>query len=131
MGNGTMVWCQPYPWDPTIGQQQHRAACLLRPYPGCSTCPHQSFTLIFRSQPQDPYELLACPRWRNGEKDRLAGQPPDTYVPVERAFCYQRPFPFCSVCPESEQLVDIGADKVRPGWYGRWHRFTTEDDGNG
>jgi hypothetical protein len=128
MGNGLSVWCQPYPWDPGVGQQVHRAICLARPHPGCATCPHQSFTLIFKNQPPDPYQLLACPRWREGEKGRLEGKTPDSYVPVERAICLQRPFQFCSSCPTPEQLVDIGADKVRPGWYGRWHRFTSDEE---
>jgi hypothetical protein len=128
IGNGTMVWCQPNVFDPTIGQVQHRSVCLTRPYASCRTCPHVSFTLVFKSVPEDPYELLACPRWRDGERGRLSKKPPDDYVQVERAFCRSKPFNFCPSCPSSDLLVDIGADKVRPGWYGRWHRFTSEDD---
>ena len=131
IGNGQTVWCQPFPWDPSVGQVQHRSVCITRPHPACPTCPHSTFTLIFKAQPQDPYELLACPRWRGGEKDRMDGKPPDSYVPVERALCYQKPFEFCSLCPSSDVVSDIGADKVRPGWYGRWYRFTREEDRDG
>ena len=131
IGNGTQVWCQPYPLDPSVGQSQHRAVCLTRPYPACSTCPHSTFTAVFNSTPQDPYDLIACPRWRGGERDRMDGKAPDSYVPVERVLCSQRPFLFCPSCPSSEVLVDIGADKVRAGWYGRWRRFTHEEDRDG
>jgi hypothetical protein len=128
MGNGIIVWCRPDLLDSSVEQQQHRSVCLTRPYRACHGCPHSTFTLVFKSQPQDPYELLSCPRWRSGEGDRLKGSAPDTYVPVERALCYQRPYQFCTVCPSSDVLRDIGADKVSPGWYGRWRRFTKDDE---
>jgi len=127
LGNGINVWCRPDPYDPTIGQAQHRSVCLTRPYPACPTCLHATFTLVFKSQPLDPYELLACPRWRD-DTERMTGASPEAYVPVERALCYQKPFPFCPSCPSSEVLIDIGADKVSPGWYGRWRRFTRGDE---
>lgn len=127
LGVGVFVTCHPSLEDRTVQQTQHRAVCLTKPYVACTICPHQSFTLLFRSQPQDPYELLSCPRWRD-ETARLGGNAPDSYVPVERALCRERPFSFCPSCPSSDVLRDIGADKVRPGWYGRWRRFTTEND---
>jgi hypothetical protein len=122
LGAGTNVVCRPDPTDPSIMQTQHRAACLHHPFAGCAYCPHQTFTLIFKSVPADPYEILSCPRW-GSEADRMNGSPPVSYVPVERALCSQRPFPFCSSCPTKEELDDLGADKGRSGWYGRWHRI--------
>lgn len=124
LGTGTIVVCRPDPEDPAVMQTQHRAVCLTKPYRGCAYCPHQSFTLFFRATPPDPYELFACPRWRS-EGERLQGKPPESYVAVERATCSQRPFPFCPSCPTQEELVDLGADKVRAGWYGRWRRIMT------
>ena len=131
LGNGTHVTCHPDMYDPSILQIQHRAVCALRPLPTCGTCPHNSFTLIFRAQPLDPYERLACPRWGN-ERTRLSGAAPDTYVIVERALCSTRPFTFCNSCPPKDALEDVGADKVIPGWYGRWRRimedYAVEED---
>jgi hypothetical protein len=125
LGNGINVSCRPDPYDPNIIQIQHRAVCLRRPYAGCFTCPHQAFTLVFRAQPYDPYEIIACPRWRT-PADRIAGESPATYVPVERATCSKRPYDFCPSCPTKEAVEDFDADKVRPGWYGRWHRIMKE-----
>lgn len=127
LGTGLYVTCLPSLDDREVQQVQHRAVCLTKPYVACSICPHQTFTLIFKAQPYDPYELLACPRWRN-EADRLKGDAPASYAPVQRAMCSERPFPFCPSCPTKEVLEDLGADKVRPGWYGRWRRFTSEDE---
>lgn len=124
LGTGIAVVCRPDPEDPAIMQTQHRAVCLVRPYRGCAVCPHQTFTLVFKSNPPDPYQLISCPRWRN-EGERLHGNPPVSYVPVERALCSERPFAFCSSCPPQDELVDFGADKVRPGWYSRWRRILT------
>lgn len=123
MGNGTHVICHPDIADPSIQQVQHRASCLSRPYPACFTgCPHQTFTLVFKEQQQDPFELLSCPRWST-ERDRINGAAPDTYVTVEQALCQRKPYSFCNACPSKETLEEMGADKVRPGWYGRWRRF--------
>jgi hypothetical protein len=58
----------------------------------------------------------------------MRGYPPEYYMPVERALCSTKPFPFCPSCPSSEVLIDIGANKVSAGWYGRWRRFTTRED---
>jgi hypothetical protein len=125
LGNGISVSCRPDPYDLNIVQIQHRAVCLTRPFHGCTACPHQAFTLVFRSQPYDPYEMIACPRWRE-VTDRIKGESPHTYVPVERGLCSSRPFDFCPSCPSQDVLVDLGADKVRPGWYGRWQRIMKE-----
>lgn len=125
--DATHVSCRPDPLDPSIIETRHRAVCVTKPYPGCITCPHSRFELVFTAQPQDMYEVIQCPRWGN-EGHRYRGYPPDYYQPVERAMCLDRPFQFCSICPSQDELVDIGADKVRPGWYGRWRRFTKVED---
>jgi hypothetical protein len=125
LGNGSSVSCRPDLYDPNIIQIQHRAVCLRRPYEACHSCPHLVFTLVFRAVPYDPYEIVACPRWRS-PADRIKGESPASYVPVERVMCSQRPFDFCPSCPTQDVLVDLGADKVRPGWYGRWQRIMKE-----
>ena len=125
IGDGRLVMCRPNPFDPDIVQIQHRAVCLTTPHIGCATCPHRSFTLVFRANPPDPYELIACPRWRS-EESRLKGDAPESYQKVERAMCSERPFVFCNQCPTKEQVADLGADKVRAGWYGRWRRILKE-----
>jgi TPP-dependent indolepyruvate ferredoxin oxidoreductase alpha subunit len=130
LGSGLHVVCRPDPTDAEVQQVQHRAVCILRPYLACSICPHQSFTLVFRAQPKNPYELVSCPRWK-AEQDRIGGAAPDSYIPVERALCSERPFSFCPSCPSEDVLTDLGADKVRAGWYGRWRRFTTEETDSG
>lgn len=127
LGTGASVWCRPVQYDPTVVQVQHRAVCVTRPYSACTTCLHSTFTLVFKAQPLDPYQVLACPRWRD-DTERTKGNAPDTYAPIERALCFDRPFPFCPSCPSSDVLEDIGADKVSPGWYGRWRRFTRGDE---
>lgn len=134
IGDGKLVVCRPNPFDPEVTQVQHRAVCLTTPHIACPTCPHHSFTLVFKANPPNPYQLLSCPRWRS-EEERLKGEPPEEYRTVERAFCSERPFVFCNQCPTPEEVEDLGADKVRPGWYGRWRRtlrelsdFDEEDD---
>lgn len=107
-------------------QMQSRVICLTRPYQACSVCPHSMFTLIFKSQPDDPYDVVACPRWSDTPM-KQNGEAPTSYVPVEVATCRQRPFDFCTSCPSRDQVLDIGADKHLDGWYGRWKRFVSDD----
>lgn len=126
LGEGHHVECRPDPIDRSITQAQNRTACLTRPYASCSICPHSVFTLVFKAQPDDPYDVVACPRWRDAAA-KQEGESPSSYVPVEVATCRQRPFDFCTSCPTRDQVSDIGADKHRDGWYGRWKRFVSDE----
>ena len=120
-GNGLTVSCTPYT-DPSIVQMQHRVVCLYRPYQACSSCPHSLFTLTYDTE-RDPYALVSCPRW-SGPGARQQGEDPTHYASIEVGTCETRPFDFCSSCPSPEEVVQFGADKVRVGWYSRWHRIS-------
>lgn len=122
-GNGLTVRCAPYE-DKGIVQSQNRAVCLYRPYQFCPQCPHSTFTLLFNPE-KDRYAQVACPRWAS-PGDRLKGEDPTHYAPVEIATCEKQPFEFCASCPSVEEVADFSADKVRPGWYSRWRRISKE-----
>jgi hypothetical protein len=126
LGEGRYVECRPNPFDQTVTHTQHRSVCLARPLQACNICPHAAHTLVFKSQPDNSYEVVACPRW-NTRTSRSEGNSPDSYVPVEVGTCRQRPFDLCNSCPTIDQVQDIGADKHKTGWYGRWHRFVSVD----
>lgn len=123
LGNGHTVSCFPNLEDPTVQQQQHRAVCLLRPYAACPFCPHSLFTLVLRSNPEERYETVACPRWSGSIKED-----PIRYDMTELATCEARPFDFCTSCPSKEELYSIyRTDKRREGWYSRWKRFSDDE----
>lgn len=123
IGNGLTVRCSPNE-DPAVVQFQHRATCLYQPYPACPRCPHAAFTLVFNPE-VNRYAQVACPRWAS-PADRLKGEDPERYVSVEVATCEKKPFDFCVSCPSVDEVADFSADKVRPGWYSRWHRISKE-----
>jgi hypothetical protein len=126
---GHMVWCFPNPEDPEVVQQQHRAVCFQKPYAACPSCPHSRFSLFFDVEKKtERLCTLSCPRWQS-EKEFLDGEAPDHYVPVEQATCEAKPFFFCPSCPSKKEVGQVGADKTRPGWYGRWSRLTESNDG--
>lgn len=126
IGAGLTVACHPSLEDRMVQQQQNRAVCLYRPYPGCQVCPHASFTLFFDAT-KNRYDQVACPRWdRPGARQQ--GESPDGYKVVEIATCESRPFEFCSSCPSMNEVVQFGADKMQAGWYTRWRRLTREED---
>jgi hypothetical protein len=125
--DGKIVLCAPYPDEPTVIRFQHRAVCLAQKYPGCATCPHAFFTLLFPEQPQRE-ALVACPRWWDPTSRYLRSAPPDVYIPTEQATCEGKPFEFCSSCPNSAELEEMGVLKDEPGWYGRWKRLMEEPD---
>jgi len=124
-GNGLHVLCRPDPYDMEVYQDQHRVLCITRPYQTCPTCPHSRFQLYFDANPQARFATVQCPRWeRIG--DRIKGMDPMEYETTEVATCNAKPFDFCPSCPKQGELVQIGADKQKSGWYGRWSSFTEE-----
>jgi hypothetical protein len=126
--NGLNVLCFPNPEDPMVFQTQHRAACGHRPYAACPTCPHSTYTLAFKKDTRDEkYSLVSCPRWET-EFARSEGQAPTGYVFTEVATCRLKPFTFCMSCPSKEDLQEVGADKTKPGWVGRWKRLRGPED---
>jgi hypothetical protein len=127
IGDGKTVVCLPDLNDRTIQQHQHRAVCLFRKYEACNTCPHNSFTLFFESDPFEKFRVVACPRW-NSKGSQQRGKPPDIYVPMEVGTCRERPFEFCSSCPSISDLADMSLDKEQPGWFGRWSRLKEDVD---
>lgn len=126
LGKGTHVECYPTE-DPYVVQIQHRSACLARPYANCQTCPHSQFTLFFREDPSYKSRVVACPKWLEAGA-RQRSQPPDEYLPAEVSTCESKPFEFCASCPSYEDLEEMGIEKVRPGWYGRWQRLKEDSE---
>lgn len=130
LGNGLVVLCRPTA-DPEVVQQQPRAMCLKKPYFNCHTCPHSSFTLVFKKKERAVIEecrrqLVLCPRWE--DRGYVHEKVPDSYVSVEEATCELMPFDFCRDCPAVSELVALGIDKAQEGWYSRWKRFTKEEE---
>jgi hypothetical protein len=127
ISNGLTVVCHPDIEQPDIEQKVNRAICLVRPYSGCKTCVHSTFSLVFRANKDEKYQQVACPRWED-EKARLEGEPPDKYVPTEEATCLAQPFSFCSSCPSRQKLRDAySTDKSMSGWFGRWKRLREDE----
>lgn len=120
------VSCFPETTDLTVIQRQHRAVCLFRPHLACSTCPHSEFVLAFNADKEARLQVVACPRW---SQTHLLGSPPDAYVATEISTCRAMPFEFCSSCPSSQEVEELGADKRTPGWFGRWQRLKKVPDG--
>lgn len=125
LGNGLVVLCHPVAEDPEITQQQDRVVCMHRPYPTCGHCAHSRFTLFFDADPASRLQIVWCPRWES-EGDRQMDKDPLSYVPAEIATCDKKPYEFCPSCPAQANLVKLGLDKQKPGWYGRWSRFTRD-----
>ena len=123
-GYGLSVTCHPDERDDMIIENRNRASCLVRPYPTCSSCPHSTFTLVFKTR-ESRSELVACPRW-NSPEDRMMDKAPSKYVATEVATCRSTPFDFCVSCPSVAHVAFIGADKTSDGWYGRWNRLKEE-----
>lgn len=133
-GPGLTVLCRPDPMkDPEVVESQHRVVCLGKPYPACVTCRHSEFELIFRADNRERLqETVACPRWKN-MLDRLDGKHPEEYVTTDLATCAKKPFEFCTSCPSRDEVEKYSANKMKDGWYGRWHRlrkleFEDDDD---
>lgn len=126
LGTGLTVHCTPT-GDPEVFEVKSRVVCLVRPYDHCSRCSHSLFTLSFNADPTARFEQVQCPRWRS-ISDRLKGEDPDSYVPVEVALCGRKPFEFCASCPLREDLAQLDVDKSKSGWYSRWKRFTKEEE---
>lgn len=122
LGNGLHVLCFPVLGDPGITQVQDRLVCLTTPYQSCRFCQHGRFTLFFDADPVARLQVVQCPRWETAA-DRLVGKSPLEYVSCEIATCESRRFEYCPSCPSQKELVQIGADKQVPGWYGRWERI--------
>lgn len=131
LGDGRHVLCHPFLEDPGVSRLQHRLICLLRPHEACQTCPHRLFTLVFNADRESRFQVVQCPRWEQGIVDRYANRDPSHYVPTELATCEKQPFEFCPSCPSQPRLVELGLDKARAGWYGRFNRLTKEEDDDG
>lgn len=124
--DGLTVECRPELNDPEIVQRQSRVMCLIKPYPACYSCQHSSFTILFKTDKEERYEQVSCPRWSNAA-GRVKGESPDGYVSVEAATCSEMPFEFCPSCPSRKNVATTGADKSVPGWYGRWNRISKQE----
>jgi hypothetical protein len=122
LGNGVTVICTPDLTQPDVTEVQHRAVCLVRPYPSCVSCRHGCFTLSFNANAQAKYEQVKCPAWCS-PVDRLKGKSPSDYQSREIATCLEQPYEFCPSCPKREELSKLGIDKNKDGWYSRWQRF--------
>ena len=124
VGEGKLVLCNPIPEEPTVEEMKSRAVCLTRPYSHCGACSHSNFSLVFRVDTRERLgQVVACPKWKRGVVDRFDGKSPDRYEPTEVSTCKKMPFEFCPSCPSSEVVANLGANKAKEGWYGRWHRL--------
>jgi hypothetical protein len=121
---GAYVDCHPKLDDLEVVEKKHRASCLLKLMPQCSTCPNSRFTLLFNT-PDKKLLQVQCPRWKEVASLHI-GKPPDEYVVTEEATCREAPFPFCGSCPSRAKLQELDIDKSKDGWLSRWDRFRKE-----
>jgi len=119
LGNGRTVICRPVVEDPEVIQHQDRAVCAVRPYEACTYCPHRVFTLILVSDPTRRLQKVMCPVW-TGLADRINEKQPEHYTEVTLEICEEKPYDFCPSCPKQEDLLELGIDKAKDGWFRRW-----------